>query len=143
MINNLESLLNKQPYKSADDEYQRLKKIRGRKPNWYSLFGGPGSLETLAKYLHRGAQYDILYRYWSTVSHAGDLSNFLTQTDRGTPAFKPIRNNEEFKLFSVMASSFILHATMAMIGKFRAGENTSLGRWYVKEVRSWHRALFE
>lgn len=141
VIQNLKSLLNNPNYKAADYEYQRVKGIRKRKPNWYSLFGGPGNLRDLAKHLNWGAQYEILYRSWSSITHADDLSQFLTQTKRGSPAFKPIRNNEELKLFSSMASSFILHATRKMIGKFRPGENASLGKWYKTEIRQRHLAL--
>ncbi len=141
VIQNLKSLLNNPNYQFADYEYQRIKSIRRRKPNWYSLFGGPGNLRDLAKHLNWGAQYDILYRSWSSITHADDLSQFLTQTKRGSPAFYPLRNHEEVKLFSVVASSFILHATRKMIGKFRPGENASLGRWYVREARQRHRAL--
>ena len=140
-IQNLQSLLNNPNYKVADCEYQRLKSKRKRKPNWYSLFGGPSNLRDLAKHLNWGAQYDILYRSWSSIAHVDDLSQFITQTKRGSPAFHPIRNHEELKLFSVIASSFILHATMKMIGKFRPGENASVGRWYVKEARKQHLAL--
>ncbi|MFQ5996350.1 MAG: DUF5677 domain-containing protein [Dehalococcoidales bacterium] len=141
VIHNLKSLLNNPNYQLADYEYQRIKSIRKRKPNWYSLFGGPGNLRDLAKHLNWGAQYDILYRAWSSITHADDLSQFLTQTKRGYPAFYPLRNNEELKLFSVIASSFILHATKKMLGKFRAGEMASFGRWYVREARDRHLAL--
>ena len=40
-----------------------------RNSNWFSLFGGPSNLYELAKYLHRGAEYGILYRFWSMTSH--------------------------------------------------------------------------
>jgi len=139
-IQNLESLLIDNPnYQVADLEYQRLKSRR--KPNWYSLFGGPPDLRQLARHLNRGAQYDILYRHWSQISHAGDLSRFLTKTSEGSPAFKPLRNPEELKHISVMASSFILGATKKILGKFRAGEMASLGRWYVREARKRHVVL--
>lgn len=141
-IQNLESLLTDNPnYQVADSEYQSLKSKRKRKPNWYSLFGGPSNLRDLARNLNRGAQYDILYRHWSQISHVRDLSRFLTRTSEGSPAFKPLRNPEELKHISVTASSFILDATKKMLGKFRAGEMTSLGRWYTREAQKRHLAL--
>lgn len=141
VIQNLKSLLNNPNYQFADYEYQRINSIRKRKPNWYSLFGGPGNLRDLAKHVNWGAQYDILYRSWSSITHADDLSQFLTQTKRGSPAFKPLRNPEELKHISVMASSFILDATKKMLGKFRAGEMRNYGKWYMREVRARHLAL--
>jgi len=141
-IQNLKSLLINNPnYQVADSEYQSLKSRLRRKPNWYSLFGGPSNLRELARYLSRGAQYDILYRYWSRVTHADDLSRFLAKTDEGYLAIKPIRNPEELKNVSRIASTFILDATRKMLGKFRAGELASFGRWYVREARKRHRAL--
>lgn len=142
IIQNLKSLLLNNPnYQFADYEYQRIKSIRKRRPNWYSLSGGPGNLRDLAKHLNWGAKYDILYRSWSSITHANDLSQFLTQTKRGSPAFYPLRNHEELKLLSSMASSLILHATSKMIGKFRSEENASFGRWYRREARQRHLAL--
>ncbi len=140
-IQNLKSLLGKPNYKAADDEYQRLKSIRKRKPNWYSFFGGPGNLKDLARHMHWGAYYDILYRYWSSIAHAGDLSHFLTRTKKGSPAFNPIRNHQELGLLASIASSFLLDATREMIGKFRPGEKYSLRRWYINEIRARHFTL--
>ncbi len=140
-IQNLKSLLKNPNYQVADSEYQRLKSRRKRKPNWYSLFSGPSNLRELARHLNRGAQYDILYRYWSHVTHAADLSRFLTKTDEGYAAIKPLRGPEELKLVSEIASSFILEATKKMLGKFRAGEMASFGRWYAREAQKRHLAL--
>lgn len=141
-IQNLQSLLTNNPdYQVADCEYQSLKSKRKRKPNWYSLFGGPSNLRDLARNLSRGAQYEILYRSWSRITHADDLSRFLTHTNEGSPAFRPLRNPEELKQVSKLASTFILDATKKMLGKFRAGEMTSLARWYVREARKRHLAL--
>lgn len=141
-IQNLKSLLINNPnYQVADAEYQRIMNVRKRKPNWYSLYGGPSNLKELAKHLRRGAQYDILYRHWSSITHAGDLSNFLTQTKGGSPAFHPIRNSKEIRQVSSLASTFIIDATKQMVGKFRSGENSSLGKWYVNEIRNRYLAL--
>jgi hypothetical protein len=143
VIQNLRSLLNKPNYQIAESEYQRMKSIRKGKLNWYSLFGGPGNLKDLAKYLNCGAQYDILYRSWSSVAHADDLSKFLTQTKKGTTVFYPLRNHEELRLLSSIASSFMLRATRKTINKFRPGENTSYTRWYMRECRQRHLALIK
>lgn len=141
VIQNLKSLLNNPNYQFADYEYQRIKNIRKRKPNWYSLFGGPGNLRDLAKHLNCGAQYDILYRSWSSIAHADDLSRFLAKTDEGYPGIKPLRNPEELKQVSSIASSFILGATEKILGKFRAGEMASFRKWYIRETQRLHLAL--
>ncbi len=140
-IKNLQSLLNNPNYRVAELEYQNLKSKRKRKPRWYSLFGGPSNLRDLAIQLNRGAQYELLYRYWSSITHADDISRFLTKTKKGQPVFKPLRNPENLGLISVIASSLILHATQHVMGKFRPGESRSLGSWYIREVRNLHLAL--
>jgi hypothetical protein len=87
----------------------------------------------------RGAQYDILYRQWSTITHAGDLSRYLMRTAEGAPAFKPPHNAEDLKVVSQYAASLILDATIKTLRKFRPGEEASLGSWYLREIR--HRYL--
>lgn len=134
-IENLESLLGTPNYQIAEAEYQKVKKTRKRMPAWYSLFGGPRSLRELAKHVNRPAQYDFLYRQWSRIIHAGDLSRFLRRTSKGDAAFKPLRNHEEMAQVSQYAASFILDATRKVLGKFRPGEADSVKRWYVAEVR--------
>jgi len=133
-IENLESLLSQPNYQTVESEYQRLKKTNHRKPEWYSLFGGPHNLRELSRHVGRGAQYDILYRYWSQITHAGDLSRFLTRTNEGSPAFKPIRNLEDIKYVSGYAARQILSTTRKMLGKFRPGEERSFLKWYSQEI---------
>lgn len=140
-IENLESLLNEPNWQTANAEHLRLKKKWRRKPNWYSLFGGPGTLRELARHLNRGAQYEILYRSWSSITHATDISRILTSTKDGFPAFNPIRNHAELKQVSKLASTFMLDATKKTLGKFRSGEMASLKRWYKREARERHLAL--
>ena len=136
IIQNLISLLSEPNYQMAEAEYQKLKGISKRKPNWYSLFGGPHSLRDLSRYVGRGAQYDFLYRYWSRIIHAGDLSRFLTRTRQGSPAFEPLRNPQEIKLVSSITASLILAATKKLLGKFRPGEEASYSKWYMKEAKN-------
>ena len=133
-INNLEALLTQPNYRSAEKEYQSVRKKK-RRPNWYSLYGGPRNLRELAKYVHRGSQYDFLYRYWSRVAHAGDLSRYLTRTSKGTLAFEPLRNAKDLRQVSIFAANFILDATRKILGKFRPGEEGSIKRWYLQEIR--------
>lgn len=134
-------LLKKPHLSSIESEYLRLKKIKHRKPNWYSLFNGPSNIENLAKHLNRGAQYNILYRQWASVSHAVDLSNYLFESNGKVTIYKPIRNTEDLNPLSSIASSFMLHGIFKFTGRFRPGENKSLGKWYVLECRKSHLAL--
>jgi len=133
-IPNLQSMLRKPKYQPIEAEYERLRQKRKRPPMWYNLFGGPPNLRELARTVERGAQYDVLYRQWSTITHATDVSHYLTRTANGTPAFKPLRNAEELRTISAFAASFILNATRKALSKFRPGEEASLKSWYLREI---------
>jgi hypothetical protein len=134
-IQNLQSLLGKPNYQIAEAEYHRLTKTRKGSPRWYSFFDGPRSLEELSRHMGRSAQYEFLYRYWSSITHARDFSRYLTRTSGGSPAFKPLRNPKDIKQISSIAASLILHATRKVLGKFRPGEARSIAKWYIQEVR--------
>lgn len=135
IIENLQSLLEDPNYVTVEAEYQRLKGTRKRKPDWYSLYGGPANLRDLSRRLARGAQYAILYRSWSQITHAGDISRYLTRSATGGAAFLPLRNNKEIGTVAQHATSFILDATMKMLRKFRPGESSNLKKWYMGEIR--------
>ncbi|MBN1160947.1 MAG: hypothetical protein JXA17_03255 [Dehalococcoidales bacterium] len=139
-IENLKSLLGSPGYKIAEDEYQEYK-TRKKTINWYNLFNGPNDLRSLSKYLNRLPEYDLLYRGWSNIAHAVDLSHFLSRTKSGSPSFRPLRNHEELAQVAKMASIFIIDATKQMINKYRHGENKNFGTWYLKEVRQSYLSL--
>jgi hypothetical protein len=141
MIELFNKLLQTPKLSLIEIEYLRMKNLLHRKPNWFSLFNGPYSIEALAKYLKRGAQYHVLYRRWASVSHAIDFTNYLYESTGNITLYKPIRDTEEISTVSVIASSLILLGITKIIGKFRAGENRSLGKWYVTECRKSHLTL--
>ena len=140
-IQNLQSLLCNPNYETAEEEFQRVKSIRKRPINWYSLFSGLGNLRELSIYLNRWSEYDLLYRYWSNIVHVGDLSYFLSRTKTGSPAFKVIRNFEELAQVAKFAASFILDATRLILSRYRSGEEKSLARWYLNEIRDRYLSL--
>jgi hypothetical protein len=72
-IKNAESFLNKKEYEDIEKEYQRLKKLKGKTPNWYSLFNGPDNIEKLANQQSLSGLYEVLYRTWSKSSHGNDI----------------------------------------------------------------------
>ena len=134
---NMRQLLAKPQYQVAEAEYQQRKKRMKRLPQWFSLFGGSSNLRDLAISLRRGAEYEILYRQWSTIAHGHDVSRFLVPTDTGGEAsIYSLRNAKELPQIALYAASYMLDATRALILKFRPGEGNSLARWYVREVRT-------
>jgi len=126
-IDNLQSMLTKPHLQPIEAEFSRHKR-----PNWYQLFGGPQKLYDLALYLNKGAQYDVLYRDWSRLSHSQDLLPFLSRNFQGEPAIGILRNPKDIQQVTSFAANFSLSATRLIIGKIRPSEN--LSNWYKGEV---------
>ena len=123
-IANLDSLLAQPQLQSVEEEFQRYFHKYSRRPNWYQLFGGPQNLRELARHLNCHSQYDFLYRYWSRISHANDLSRFTSAV---------LRDPSQNKSVSSFAAGFMLNATRLILGKFRPGED--IAEWYKAEIR--------
>jgi hypothetical protein len=134
-IANLQDFLAKPHIQPIEAEFQRCKKEHKRRPNWYELFGGPGrTLYRLAHHLKRGVDYEILYRHWSSIAHAHDLSRFITGPTEGDSAIiRRLRDPSEIKEVTRHAALYILEATRLILGKFRPEE--SISGWYTREVR--------
>jgi len=133
MITNWQDFLAKPHIQPIEAEFQRCKKERKRRPNWYQLFGGPGrSLYALAHHLKRGVDYEVLYRHWSSIAHAHDLSRFITGPTEGDSAIRRLRDPSEIKEATRHAALYILEATRLILGRFRPGED--IARWYTREV---------
>lgn len=132
-IANLQHLMARPQFQPIEAEFNKCKSKDKKRPNWHRLFGGPSNLQQLAERLERHAQYEVLYRKWSTISHAHDFSQLITRTTEGEAAIKGLRDPSQIKDVTIFAASFILNATRLVLGEFRPGEDIS--RWYKREVR--------
>lgn len=131
-IKMMESFLERDQFRAIQTEYSSVSKIR-RNPTWYSLYGGPQNLKNLADALEKNAQYEILYRFWSRVTHAQDFSDFLVKSWDGQPGIKGIRDSSKLIELSKFGATLMVEATRLMLLKFRPGEDFS--RYYVREVQ--------
>lgn len=136
-IANLQIFLTKPHIQQVEQEYKKTKK----RPNWYSLFNGPNDLRMLANHLRRGGMYEVLYRTWSTTTHAQDFLPFMDKTIDGKPAIGRLRAPAQVREIASFTSTFMLEATRRMLKKFRAGEEDSLRKWYLSEIRERHRRV--
>jgi hypothetical protein len=132
----LAGVLNRPGYADAEQEYQRLKSSKQRF-EWFTFYGGPKTIQSLARTLKHGAQYELLYRQWSGISHAEDLSHFLTRGAEHKAAFRPLRNHQQMHEVVRNASQLALEATRMMLGKYRHGEEKSIARWYASEIQRY------
>ena len=134
-IENLENFLAQphiQPVEKLFQEHRRWK--------WYQILDSSlCHLRALTRYLRREVEYLVLYKQWSSVSHAHDLSRFLARSSDGDPGFKSLRDPSTMRVVTSYAASFMLGTTRLVLGKFRPGED--LSQWYTTKVRERYRAL--
>jgi hypothetical protein len=110
-----------------------------RKKKWYAAFGGPPNLAELAKAVEHEAHYEMLYRQWSSVVHAGDYMRFAERSKDEGDIWRPLRDLTDAKGVAHMAALYLLRASRLMIEKHRSGED--LSRWYLREIRPLLEAL--
>lgn len=140
-IAGLQKLLVKPHLQGAAAEYEALKK-KGRVPPFYGFWGGPRTIEQLARHLKRGAQYQILYRTWSRTTHGLDLERQLTGKD-GQAAVTVFRDPSDIAGAYSLAISFGLETIRAILSHYRPDElaGASYARWYASTVRPAYMAL--
>jgi hypothetical protein len=68
-------------------EYERCKP-----KNWFSMWGGPSSIEDLAFRLNETALYETLYRPWSTKVHGSGSLGRYENTQDGKTMMRAIRS---------------------------------------------------
>jgi hypothetical protein len=102
-------------------------------PNWYTSFGGPAKLRQLAKVLDREAQYLVLYKYFSGVSHAQNLRRFLSRKGSPDPLVRLIRDSSEFEALARLAIAYALRCTRLV--STAHGETQQYATWYGTEIK--------
>ena len=98
---------------------------------WYSLWDGPRNLWELARHLDRLDDYELLYRRWSSEAHAsGGLRKTFHVGDDERQSIAPIRSPVDMKDVANCARSFLLHALLVIIDRFRPGEEVGRAKWH-------------
>lgn len=131
MRSSYKSTLKQEHFQPIEAEYRSS---GTRRPQWYSLFGGPPNLRVLAKQLERLPDYDILYRPMSLTVHGLDLQEIFSVED-GIASFWSIRRPTDLAWVAAMAAMYTTDATRQMLEKYRHGESQSVGRWYGEEIK--------
>lgn len=141
-VSGLRSLLAGDHLQEAAEEYERLRAEVKRRPPAHALWGGPRTLQDLARHLGCGVQYEILYRDWSRTAHGVDLRRQLTEAG-GRPAVRVFRDPTEIRPLYSLAFSFGLASIRTLLNHFRRQEidARSHWRWYQREVRPVYLAL--
>ena len=131
-VSQAQSILDRDQFDEVNKEYGELKAKRKGSLPWYALFGGPNSLRQLSVVMGRGAQYEILFRGWSSVVHGQDFRVFR-KNDGGGATFNRLRDPARLSDVTTFASNFMLAGTRTMLKGYRPTENMST--WYKAGVR--------
>jgi hypothetical protein len=133
----LESVLSRDEFTPVEAEYQRFKRAKRRRPEWFQLFGGPQERRALARAVDRETQYLVLYKDWSGFSHAADASPYLRSGRApGQAGFLAVRSAHEMQHRAALAASWMLHASRLMLQHFRPDTALAdLAKWYWRDFR--------
>ncbi|MCA9634393.1 MAG: hypothetical protein KC766_42395, partial [Myxococcales bacterium] len=88
----LEKLLRDPGLAEVEAEYHAQKQRTNRTPIWYSMYGGPRNLETLAAQVELPGLYDFLYRRWSASVHGLEVFEGKLQGRDGTRYITQLRS---------------------------------------------------
>ena len=139
----LEDHLTSPKYIESEREFQRLKSIIKRKRketpkkrlNWYSLYGGPASLEGLASYLELPLQYEVLYREWSGLAHGTDIIiNNIEVVDKDRSLISQIRLPEDAYDVTYTALNYGLEILPQYIDMFVPERKQEASDWHSKVI---------
>jgi hypothetical protein len=136
----LRSMLDEPHLRLAAAEYERVRGIMRRTPEFYALWDGPRDLEQLARRLGRSAFYEIMYRSWSGTAHANDLARQLRHIN-GEPAIAPLRDGTELVSSYAHAIYLGLQAIEVGLTKYRFDELKSFWTWYRNKVSPVYKRL--
>jgi hypothetical protein len=135
-VKNLEAMLSRPEFVPVEREWQRVRTSRkGKEPEWYSLFGGPGSVRDLAYHLKHGAVYEALYRSWSNFIHAGGAMSNITCGKDGQPVFRPVRHPEGLETICILAAGICTNLARIVVQAYQPAERERFQTIYATSIR--------
>jgi hypothetical protein len=139
-LKEIDDLISTPDFQAIAEEYRRVRKTRGGKPNWYSLYDGPRTIKDLARFLKRGASYAILYKGWSERMHSVDAIDRILTHDSSGPSARPLRDATELNSTVDFAITFAIDAARCLIRYYRPEEELAFAKWLANEIMpNWKR----
>jgi hypothetical protein len=139
-IANLQSMLAKPEFAPIEAEWQLLRAKKKKDPEWYALFGGPQNVRDLAIKVGHPAMYEFLYRQWSTDVHAGSALDAVGRKD-GKTVIRPVRHPEILQTCAVLAATFSLLLTRAVLGFYAPEALPEFSTHYTDTIRQRQQEL--
>ncbi|HEV2292249.1 MAG TPA: hypothetical protein VGR35_00240 [Tepidisphaeraceae bacterium] len=136
------TMLGRPTFAEVEAEWQRMRTVKPRKKVWwYMLFGGPDTIEALAKLLDKHGWYEILYRIYSGGSHGSDaLRGFQPKKGKGL-FYRPLRYPQLAPELASLAVTVGVHLFNVLAGHYAKRAPQGNSRWYVKNIMSEYAQL--
>ena len=122
----------------AFDTEKKTKKKDRHDPNWYEVLGAP-SIRSLAKTLHRAAEYELVYSKGSKVTHTSDLMPHVTVGDDQV-SINPIRSLAGAQDLIVNTAGILIRTYKDVLSFYR---NEELQAFSTKYLNDWQRPFLE
>mgnify|MGYP005853213195 CR=1 FL=1 len=141
MVEQQEELFEKEGFREAYKELERLRRNGRKNPNWFEFYDGPSDLEQIAIELNKRDYYEILYRHWSDYVHASDIiTGNLGKTEKGT-YLTSIRQPFEAQTITSIAITMALEAFRKMIKHYVPLQITHYKIWYMENMQKYYKKL--
>lgn len=135
MVEETKQRLASEDLSSVNEEWERTKRARKRRPSWYSLFDGPKDLRKLAEKTEMIDHYDKTYQYWSQSAHSTNVLANIVAAGKGRALVSKIRSPVQSASVATMCANMMLEATFGMISEYSPERISDLKTWYQKQMR--------
>jgi hypothetical protein len=135
-ITSAESNMQSPRYDPVRAEIARMKATDIKAEHWYSLWGGPRNVRSLAIRLKRGSLYETLYRSFSGLAHGGASINRANRLRGKIPRFDPLRSPKGLPTMCVHAGHICNSLTLTL-AELVPEIRPQLKLEYVHDVKPW------
>ncbi len=116
--------LKRDSMKPVEEEFQRLKANRKGQPNWYALFSQKRNLRDLACSLNLLAEYEVLFRIWSGVTHNTNAVSLVSFGQDGSAHFRALSDTRGIEKIDRAARIMLYEGTNLIVKKFIKSKST-------------------
>lgn len=131
-VQEIDRVLSQPSFAAIRDNFRNWKKLKGRKPQWYSPVGVT-DLRHLAV-LNKEALYVFVYGPGSEVMHASNYGQHI-RFQEGRVTFLTIRHPKGFPTKVRLTAIIAIDVFMKILREYRDGECSRFGQKYVERWR--------
>ena len=118
---------------AIDLEFNRVRGLRKRDPEWYEL-EGVKSIRQIAEQVGRLAEYEAFYSKGSQVTHSGTYKDHVRFAN-GQVRFKPIRHLESINLLLNFIVCVAVGTYKHVLQSYRPAEVPAFQKKYIEDWR--------